>query len=98
MIDRVGHSATNIRDHPAAVEASEGLHAGTNAENRFVRRRRDRSHRTVATYLSLLVRSSFSITRIDEWSPAAVQVAAKPELALERERPLFLLVAAKRAA
>ncbi len=33
---------------------------------------------------------------IEEWAPTDEQIAAKPELIDERERPMFLLVAARR--
>ena len=53
-------------------------------------------HRTVGTTLNLLIRSGFTIGHVEEFSPTAEQVAAKPELAEELERPMFLLVAARR--
>lgn len=53
-------------------------------------------HRTVATTLNALTGAGFAIRRIEEWAPADAQVAAAPELAEERERPMFLLVAAGR--
>jgi len=55
-----------------------------------------KQHRTVATYLNLLAGAGFRITRIEEWSPSPEQVAAHPDWADERTRPLFLLVAASR--
>lgn len=53
-------------------------------------------HRTLGTTLKLLLRSGFTITRLEEWSPTAGQIAARPELAEELERPMFLLVSARR--
>ncbi|HUB11846.1 MAG TPA: class I SAM-dependent methyltransferase [Acetobacteraceae bacterium] len=53
-------------------------------------------HRTIGTTLTLLIRLGFSIRHVQEWCPTAEQVAAKPELAQERDRPMFLLVAAQR--
>ena len=53
-------------------------------------------HRTVGTSLNLLIRSGFTVGHVEEFSPTAEQIAAKPELAEERERPMFLLVAARR--
>ncbi len=55
-----------------------------------------KQHRTMATTLNLLIRCGFTISYIEEWSPTDEQIAAKPELAEERERPMFLLVAARR--
>jgi ubiquinone/menaquinone biosynthesis C-methylase UbiE len=53
-------------------------------------------HRTIGTTLNLLIRSGFKISRVEEFCPTDEQIAAKPELAEERERPMFLLVAARR--
>jgi SAM-dependent methyltransferase len=55
-----------------------------------------KQHRTIGTYLSLLLRVGFTITHVEEWGPTPEQVAARPSFAEERERPPFLLVAAKR--
>jgi SAM-dependent methyltransferase len=53
-------------------------------------------HRTVGTTLNLLIRSGFTIGHVEEFCPTAEQIAAKPELAEEREPPMFLLMAARR--
>jgi SAM-dependent methyltransferase len=53
-------------------------------------------HRTVGTTLNLLIRAGFAIRRIEEFCPTAEQIAARPELADERERPKFLFVAAQK--
>jgi SAM-dependent methyltransferase len=55
-----------------------------------------KQHRTVATYLNLLIGLGFAIDRVEEWGPSAEQVAVHPEWAAEVERPSFLLVAARR--
>ncbi|MGA9867388.1 MAG: class I SAM-dependent methyltransferase [Acetobacteraceae bacterium] len=55
-----------------------------------------KQHRTVGTYLNLLVALGFSIGHVEEWGPTDEQIAALPSLAAERERPPFLLVAARR--
>ena len=55
-----------------------------------------KQHRTIATYLNLLIAAGFSILKMEEWGPTDEQVAAHPEWACERERPPFLLVAAAR--
>ena len=52
-------------------------------------------HRTLGTTLNLLIGAGFTIRRVEEFCPAAEQVVARPELAVERERPMFLLVAAR---
>ena len=53
-------------------------------------------HRTLGTTLNLLVRSGFTIRHVEEFCPTTDQIAAKPELAEERERPMFVLIAAHR--
>ena len=53
-------------------------------------------HRTLATYLSMLSRLGFALSHVEEWGPTAEQIAAQPTLADERQRPPFLLVAARR--
>ncbi len=55
-----------------------------------------KQHRTIGTYLNLLIRLGFTIAHVEEWGPTAAQIAARPELAVERDRPPFLLVAAQR--
>jgi SAM-dependent methyltransferase len=53
-----------------------------------------KQHRTVATYLNLLLRAGFTLMRIEEWGPSEEQIAARPEWAEERHRPYFMLVSA----
>jgi len=55
-----------------------------------------KQHRTLGTTLNLLIRNGFSITHVEEWGPSEAQVAANPEWAEERERPMFLLISARR--
>ncbi len=55
-----------------------------------------KQHRTLATYLNLLLGAGFAIGRVVEWGPTDQQIAARPSLADERHRPPFLLVAARR--
>jgi Methylase involved in ubiquinone/menaquinone biosynthesis len=55
-----------------------------------------KQHRTIGITLNLLIRSGFAISHVEEWGPTDEQVAAQPELAEERERPMFLLLAAQR--
>jgi hypothetical protein len=56
-----------------------------------------KQHRTIGTYLNLLLRLGFAIAHVEEWSPTDDQIAADPTLAQERLRPPFLLVAARRS-
>ena len=55
-----------------------------------------KQHRTIGTYLGLLLQHGFTLTHVEEWGPSKAQIAAKPNLAVERQRPAFLLVAARR--
>lgn len=55
-----------------------------------------KQHRTLGTTLNLLIRSAFSLTHVEEWGPTDEQIAARPELLDERQRPMFLLLAARR--
>ena len=52
-------------------------------------------HRTVATILNTLIQNGFAIAAVEEYGATLEQVAARPEWARERERPLFLLVSAQ---
>jgi SAM-dependent methyltransferase len=55
-----------------------------------------KQHRTLATYLNFLLQLGFALSHIEEWGPTDEQIAARPALADERQRPMFLLVAARR--
>jgi ubiquinone/menaquinone biosynthesis C-methylase UbiE len=52
-------------------------------------------HRTLATYLNMLLQLGFALSHVEEWGPTAEQIASQPDLADERQRPPFLLVAAR---
>lgn len=56
-----------------------------------------KQHRTIAHYLNALLRHGFSIAQVEEWGPDDAQLVTRPELAAERQRPPFLLVAAQRS-
>jgi SAM-dependent methyltransferase len=56
-----------------------------------------KQHRTIGTTLNTLIRRGFTLSHVEEWGPTDAQVAAHPELAEERERPMFLLIAARRS-
>lgn len=53
-------------------------------------------HRTIASYINLLLQAGFRLNRIEEWSPSEAQIAANPKWQNERQRPPFLLVSAAR--
>ena len=54
-------------------------------------------HRTIGTVLTLLLQAGFALTHVEEFCPTEAQIAAQPALAVERERPMFLLVGAQRS-
>jgi SAM-dependent methyltransferase len=55
-----------------------------------------KQHRTMSTTLNSLIEQGFRLTHVDEWQPTNEQVAEQPELAEIRDRPIFLLVTARR--
>ena len=55
-----------------------------------------KQHRTVASYITLLLAAGFVLQEIEEWGPSPEQLADHPEWACERHRPPFLLVSAER--
>jgi ubiquinone/menaquinone biosynthesis C-methylase UbiE len=57
-----------------------------------------KQHRTMATYLNMLLGFGFDIGRIVEWGASLEQVAERPDFAPERERPPFLLLSARKRA
>ena len=54
-----------------------------------------KQHRTLGTYLDLLLGRGFTLTRVVEWGPTPEQISANPIWADERRRPPFLLVSAR---
>ncbi len=56
-----------------------------------------KQHRTIGTTIGLLQRAGFALRHLEEWGPTQEQIAAHPEYARERERPMFLLVAAEKS-
>lgn len=55
-----------------------------------------KQHRSVEGYVGGLLRAGFALTDLVEWAPSTGQVAANPDWARDRERPFFLLLAARR--
>jgi hypothetical protein len=53
-------------------------------------------HRTMGTTLNTLVEAGFVLDRVVEWCPTDEQLAEDPDLATDRDRPTFLLLAAHR--
>lgn len=55
-----------------------------------------KQHRTLGTYVNLLVDAGFVVRRVVEWCPTEADLASDPGLAEEVDRPMFVLVAADR--
>jgi SAM-dependent methyltransferase len=55
-----------------------------------------KQHRTLATYLNLLIAVGFTLRRVEEWGPTPAEIAAHPEWKIDHRRPSFLLVSASR--
>ncbi|GAB1578792.1 class I SAM-dependent methyltransferase [Bordetella petrii] len=55
-----------------------------------------KQHRTLGTLLNGVMRAGFTLTHVEDWGPTAQQLAELPALQDERERPMLLLVAARR--
>jgi SAM-dependent methyltransferase len=55
-----------------------------------------KQHRTIGTYVSLLLDAGFELTTLVEWGPSPEQIVDVPEWAVEVERPGLLLVAARK--
>lgn len=55
-----------------------------------------KQHRTQGTLLTAVLRAGFALTEVQDWGPTDAQVAGRPELAIERERPMFLLLSARK--
>lgn len=53
-------------------------------------------HRMLATTINALIGAGFTIARVEEFRPTARQIADRPDLAPECDRPMFLLVSARR--
>lgn len=55
-----------------------------------------KQHRTMGTTLNALLRLRFRLMRIEEWQPSDEQIERWAGAEEDRERPIFLLVAARR--
>lgn len=51
-----------------------------------------KQHRTMGTTLNLLIGAGFTVAHVEEWSPTDEDLAVHPDWAIERERPMFLLI------
>ncbi|MGL9622886.1 class I SAM-dependent methyltransferase [Bradyrhizobium sp. U531] len=53
-------------------------------------------HRTLSTTLNTLIDAGFELRRVEEFAPTREQIEQLPELAEELERPMMLLVSARK--
>jgi SAM-dependent methyltransferase len=54
-------------------------------------------HRRLSTTINVLIDAGFAIRRLDEFAPSPEQVASRPGLAEDRERPMMAIIAARRS-
>ena len=57
-----------------------------------------KQHRTIATYITILLNSGFVLSAIDEWGPTTEQIKEWPDWFKSRERPIFLIIKATKLA
>lgn len=58
----------------------------------------EKHHRTLGTTFASLVDAGFAVDHIEEWRPTGTQIAANPEWGQELDRPMFLIMRARRSA
>lgn len=54
-------------------------------------------HRTLGTTLNALIKAGLTISNVNEWGPTQAQIDAWPALAEEAERPMLVLIVARKA-
>lgn len=55
-----------------------------------------KQHRMLGTTVEALIGAGFALRALREWSPGPEQLAARPALAEEMDRPMMVLLAAQR--
>ncbi len=55
-----------------------------------------KQHRTLGTTLNTLIAAGFAIREVREWHPTPEQIAGRPALADEMQRPMMVLISARR--
>ncbi|KOR89648.1 class I SAM-dependent methyltransferase [Paenibacillus solani] len=55
-----------------------------------------KQHRTLGSYLNMMIKAGFTITHVEDWGPSDAQLAAHPEWEEECHRPMFLLISARK--
>lgn len=53
-----------------------------------------KQHRTIATYINILLTAGFVVSNLNEWGPSDEQIAKNPPWVENRDRPMFLLIKA----
>ncbi|MCU6664240.1 class I SAM-dependent methyltransferase [Silvania hatchlandensis] len=53
-------------------------------------------HRTLGTILNALIQAGLTISNVNEWGPTQAQIDAWPALAEEAERPMLVLISARK--
>ncbi len=53
-------------------------------------------HRRLSTTVNALLEAGFDINSLEEWRPTSAQIEAMPALRDEVERPMLLIVSARR--
>lgn len=51
-------------------------------------------HRSIATYITMLLDAGFILSAVNEWGPSTQQVEECPDWYKSRERPIFLIIKA----
>lgn len=54
-------------------------------------------HRTLGTTLNALIKAGLTISEVNEWGPTQAQIDAWPALSEEAERPMLVLISARKA-
>ena len=54
-------------------------------------------HRTLGTTLNALIKAGLTLQEVNEWGPTQAQIDAWPALAEELERPMLVLISARKA-
>ena len=99
----VEHPLFTAPSHPGWTEDSEGrpiwpldgyLREGSRTTD-WIAAGVVKQHRSIGSLLNLVIGAGFTIGHVEEWGPTDAQIAAHPDWARERDRPPFLLVAAR---
>lgn len=66
-------------------------------ENNWLGSNVRKQHRTIAAHVNALIEAGFVVEKLIEWGPSLEQVKEHPEWEVERERPYFLMLRARKA-